>query len=48
MMEEQSGFLAWLKSIWPRIYRITNSIFYNLINFLKKSVRLIIDQLRYG
>lgn len=47
-MENESGFKLWLKNIWPSIYKIVNNIFYNLLNFFKKSARLIIDQIRYG
>lgn len=44
----ESEITIWLKNIWPKIYKITNGTYYYLLNFFKKSVRLIIDQIKYG
>lgn len=43
---EENSFKKFLIQIWPTIYRVINTLFYALLNFLKKTVTLAIDQLK--
>jgi len=43
---EENSFKKFLIQIWPTIYRMVNTLFYALINFLKGAVSLAIDQLK--
>jgi len=45
---ERTGFQRFLYNIWPTIYRVVNSAFYFLLNVIKKTVRLMIDQIKHG
>lgn len=37
---------AYLKAVWPTVYRITNGFFYFLLTLIRGSVKLAIRQLK--
>lgn len=45
-MQPENRFVAFIKNIWPRIYRIINQTLYFTVNFVKKIVTLSIEQIR--
>jgi hypothetical protein len=45
-MRQENRFITFLKTIWPTVYRIINTLFYLIIRLLKKFVILIIQQIK--
>ncbi len=45
MMNKERLF-AFLKSIWPSVYRITNGAFYSLLLLIKNLIRMGINQIK--
>jgi len=45
---EKAGIQRFLYGIWPNIYKATNGAFYYILNVIKKTVRLMIDQVKHG
>ena len=44
-MQEENKYITFLKQIWPTVYRVINTIFYAIFNFLKQNIKFAIDQL---
>jgi len=42
---QENKFLVIMKRIWPTVLRIINIIVYGILNFIKTSVKYIIDQI---
>lgn len=45
---ERTGIQRFLYNIWPTVYRLINGAFYFIINVIKKTVRLMINQVKHG
>jgi len=45
---ERSRLQQILLSIWPTIYRAVNEAFYFLINLIKKTLRVAMEQIKHG
>lgn len=43
-----SRFIILMKSIWPKVYRVTNGVFYWILNFIKNLISRMINQAKYG
>lgn len=44
--QQQNKYIIFLKQIWPTVTRTINIVLYAIFNFLKNSVRSIIDQIK--
>ena len=42
----ENKFLIFLQRIWPTIYRIINGLVYFILNFIKKFISLVIEQIK--
>lgn len=43
---QENKYIVFIKRILPTVIRITTIIIYTIFNFIKTSIRYIIDQLR--
>lgn len=45
---ETTGIQRLLKQIWPTVYRAVNNTIYFILNLIKSTVKMAIDEIKNG
>lgn len=45
-MKEQGKFIAYMKLIWPTVYRIINDALYFIFSTIRAGIKIAVDQIK--